>query len=152
MRTLFVGRIVKRGDLRSVGQRNTSLLAFHVTDLSDRNNKEWECQLWGRQAENASLTIGDVVFIDGSLEEREYEDKNRQRHVGQRINVSEITRCNAADKPVEPQQPKPEPSKAATPQAAFDFGQEEADGPKDDLYRKAEQEKKASDPEDELPF
>ncbi len=146
MRAIFVGVVTRVNDVVQVGQRQTPLLTLHVKDLSvsyGGKQKEWECQLWGKAAENAVVPVGGIFFIDGKLEENEYTNKEGQKRTSLRINVSEIVPCEAPAEPARKERP-------ATPQAEFNFQQEEK--PKDDLYQRAEQEKRESDPDDELPF
>lgn len=126
MRALFVGQIVKSGEIKTVGQNNLKVLNFFVTDIAERNEKkkEWECQVWGKQAENAAqiLSVGNLVFIDGSLERREYEDKDKKTRYSERINISEFNKiftpkaeAPAAPKSAPKEQPKPSEPQQKSP-------------------------------------
>ena len=154
MRAIFVGEITRINDMKQVGQRNTSMLSFLAADVSDSRpnqgkRKEWECTLWGRQAEVATfLRVGGLFFIDGKLDEREYTDKENRRRTSQSININEIAAISAP----EPRRPRAE----ATPrtQTRMDFGEHEEPGEPEE---KPLPEKQASSPapvegEDDLPF
>lgn len=125
MRAIFVGEVTRINDIKQVGQRNTAMLSFLAVDLSDsrpnqEKRKEWECTLWGRQVETATfLRVGGLVFIDGKLEEREYQNRDNQRRTAQSININEIAPIFAP----EPRRSYSEPSQQpkTQPQTRMDF-------------------------------
>lgn len=155
MRAIFVGEVTRINDIKQVGQRNTAMLSFLAVDFSDsrpnqEKRKEWECTLWGRQAETAtSLRVGGLFFIDGKLEEREYLNRDNQRRTAQSININEIaaivtpeprsnprsepsqpktqTRMDFTEHDQEPTDEKPLPEKQASSPAAVE-GEEDLDG------------------------
>lgn len=155
MRAIFVGEVTRINDIKQVGQRNTAMLSFLAVDFSDSRpnqdkRKEWECTLWGRQAETATfLRVGGLFFIDGKLEEREYTTKDNQRRTAQSININEIAPISAP----EPRRSYSEPQQQPKTQTRMDFTEhdQEPDTEKP-LPAKQASSPAAVEGEEDLPF
>lgn len=82
---IILGRIGTELELKTVGEKQTSLLAFNVADSSkifengDFQKKTiWhKCTAWGKTAENIAkyFTKGEMIFIMGKIQEDQYNDK-----------------------------------------------------------------------------
>lgn len=82
---IIKGRIGSNLELKSVGQKNTSLLNFSIADSYKSmdggiptNKTLWHsCTAWGKNAENINnfFSKGSNILVFGKIEENEYIDK-----------------------------------------------------------------------------
>lgn len=90
---ILMGRITKDLELKSTGS-GTSVLGFSVAnDTGYGDNKQTafiECTAWGKTAENIAKFFGkgSLIILKGELKQRDWTDKNSNKHIVTYFNVS----------------------------------------------------------------
>lgn len=93
-----LARLSSDVDLKYVGKKDTPLATFSIAVQrafagSDGVNADFHrCQAWGKRGEAIEKYFkkGDRIFIDGELQNNNYEDKSGNKHYGYLINVTDF--------------------------------------------------------------
>jgi single-strand DNA-binding protein len=69
-------------EVKTVGSKGTPMASLRIgvsEGKDDKKKTEWvNCVIWGKRAEDArEIRKGDAVRIEGKLQTRSYEDKNK---------------------------------------------------------------------------
>jgi single-strand DNA-binding protein len=97
---IIVGYLGRDGELRYTPQ-GTAVCDFSVATTERRKDKSGEFQdvttwfrvsLWGKRAETASpyLTKGKLVYLEGRLTQREYQDRDGNTRTSLDVSASEL--------------------------------------------------------------
>lgn len=94
-KVILVGRLGKDAELKYTAKGDPKAQFSIATDYGRGESKqtEWtECVLWGDQAEKLSqyLTKGKLVFVEGRLQTRKWEDDHGVRHFRTEVVVSSV--------------------------------------------------------------
>jgi len=88
------GHAAADAEFKNIGQKQTPMASVRigVSEGKDENKKtEWvNCIIWGKRAEEArQIKKGDAVRIEGKLQTRNYEDKEKiKRYVTEVVSWS----------------------------------------------------------------
>lgn len=131
-KVMIIGRLGVDPELRYT-QNNTAVATMRVatdeswTDRQTGERKEateWHrVVVWGRQAENCSkfLSKGRLVFVEGSLQTREWEDRDGNRRWTTEVRAFRVQFLDRGDGPATGSRP-PEPPPLSDTDAQFDQG------------------------------
>ena len=112
-RYLIYGRTVKDAQMKKVGSRGTSLLAFGVSP--GRDEELVNVKLWGYDAdENDGLKKGSTILADCLLEEREYNGRTYRDY------TARVFAVLGADTPVKTTNAKRSKSETVEPENPYD--------------------------------
>ena len=78
------GHVAADAEFKIIGEKQTPMATFRigVSEGKDEKKKtEWvNCIVWGKRAEDArEIKKGDAVRVDGKLQTRTYEDKDKNK-------------------------------------------------------------------------
>jgi single-strand DNA-binding protein len=101
-------------DVTTVGTKNTPKASLRIgvsEGKGDQKKTEWvNCVIWGKRAEDArEIKKGDAVRVEGKLQTRSYEDKNKvTRYVTEVVAFSYWHRAKSYQPPANEFTPEPD--------------------------------------------
>ena len=115
-KVILIGRLGKDPEVKSLAGGNSvaqlSLATDHSwTDKSGQRQEKTEWHrvvVWGRDAENAGKYLGKgrMVYVEGRLETREYQDKDGQRRFTTEVVAQQLTYLDRSDAQQGAQKPR----------------------------------------------
>lgn len=116
------GNLGKDAEMRALGD-GTPVLSFSVADSQGRDKQSiwWNCAIFGKRAESLQqyLTKGQTVTVNGSVSEREWNDKDGQKRKSMDVRVNDIA-LQGGKKEEAPQGRQPTPLKPSPRSSGFD--------------------------------
>lgn len=93
------GPIGKDAELKFVGENQVA--SFSVADSAGRDKPTiwWNCHLWGKRAATLAqyLLKGQLVTVSGSVEEREWTNKDGQKVKSMQMRVNDVSLMGKRD-------------------------------------------------------
>jgi single-strand DNA-binding protein len=109
----IAGVLGKDPELKQVGQ--DQVLSFTVADSQGKEKPTlwWNCQMWGKRATTLQqyMAKGQKVTVSGSIQMREYTDKNGDKKTAMDVRVNDV----ALQGGNEQQAPKAAPAQRQAP-------------------------------------
>lgn len=110
----ITGNLGKEAELRSLAD-GTSVASFSVADSMGRDKPTiwWNCSLFGKRADTLLqyLTKGQQVTIIGTVSEREWTDKDGQKHKSMDVRVQDVALQGGKREPQSHDYQRPEESR-----------------------------------------
>lgn len=119
----IAGRIGKDPEMRYL-KDGDPVLSFSVADDQGKDKPAiwWNCSLFGKRAESLQqyLTKGASVTVTGTVQEREYTDKDGQKRKAMQVRVGDIALQGGKPEARSERQAEKPQQKTAKPSTAFD--------------------------------
>ena len=118
----IAGVLGKDPELKQVGQ--DQVLSFTVADSQGKEKPTlwWNCQLWGKRATTLQqyMTKGQKVTVTGSLQMREYTDKNGDKKTAMDVRVNDVALQGGSEQQAPKAAPSRQPQRQAPAPDTFD--------------------------------
>jgi single-strand DNA-binding protein len=118
----IAGVLGKDPELKQVGQ--DQVLSFTVADSQGKEKPTlwWNCQMWGKRATTLQqyMAKGQKVTVSGSIQMREYTDKNGDKKTAMDVRVNDVALQGGEQQARQAAPAKQAPARQAPAPSGFD--------------------------------